>query len=216
VAVSKEGRAMSKERRPPLARAHFTAKSRPTLTPSTDVYETFEGTIESVEWGRSTYTILRVPDRIATIWAAAKVRRVEGEISEHPVNLALTKAPVVRGIFLWAGKSLIKRLGVKPGDRLEIRLRPAVDDQVDTPEDVALALRKSGASAVWEALSAGKRRGLLYSIELAKTAPTRSKRINALVTIVMEQTPPTLEMSPRLTHKLGEPARRGGSGRTRR
>ncbi len=33
----------------------------------------------------------------------------------------------------------------------------------------------------WEALTAGKRRGLLYQIGTAKTAATRAKRIHALI-----------------------------------
>ena len=49
------------------------------------------------------------------------------------------------------------------------------------PEDVALALRQADATARWEALTAGKRRGLLYQIGTAKTAATRAKRIHALI-----------------------------------
>nr|WP_241250489.1 YdeI/OmpD-associated family protein [Rhodobacter kunshanensis] len=35
--------------------------------------------------------------------------------------------------------------------------------------------------AEWEALTAGKRRGMLYQIGTAKTAPTRAKRIDAMI-----------------------------------
>jgi hypothetical protein len=141
----------------------------------------FEATIEPVEWGRATYTLLRLPEDAAAALLAQGAKRVEGEINEHPVNLALSRAPVVEGVFLWAGASLLDRLGVNPGEVLEVRLRPAPDDQVDTPEDVALALRQADATARWEALTAGKRRGLLYQIGTAKTAATRAKRIHALI-----------------------------------
>lgn len=140
---------------------------------------TFEGMVETVDWGRATYTILRLPDTVAE--ALAGTRRVEGEIADHPVNLAITRAPVVDGPFLWAGQSLLDRVGIAPGDRVEIRLRPAPDDRVDTPPDVAAALAAAGLTARWEALTPGKRRGLLYKIDTAKTAPTRSKRIAALI-----------------------------------
>jgi uncharacterized protein YdeI (YjbR/CyaY-like superfamily) len=76
---------------------------------------------------------------------------------------------------------LLNRLGILPGEVLDVRLRPAPDDQVDTPEDVALALRQADLTAVWDGLTAGKRRGLLYQIGTAKTAPTRAKRIDALI-----------------------------------
>lgn len=139
----------------------------------------FEAVVEPVVWGKATYTVLRLPDAVVEALGGAK--RVEGEINEHWVNLALSRAPVVEGVFLWAGQSLLDRLGIVPGEVLEVRLRPAPDDQVDTPEDVAAALRAGGMMAEWEALTAGKRRGMLYQIGTAKTAPTRAKRIDAMI-----------------------------------
>lgn len=139
----------------------------------------FEGAVEPAEWGRATYTILRLPHGV--VEALGNAKRVEGEINEHWVNLSLSRAPVVEGVFLWAGRSLLDRLGVEPGAPLEVRLRPAPDDQVDTPEDVAAALRVAGMTAVWEGMTAGKRRGMLYQIGTAKTVPTRAKRIEALI-----------------------------------
>lgn len=141
----------------------------------------FEGRVEPLLWGRATYTILPLPPRIAADLQARGAKRVEGEINDHPVNLALARAPVAEGPFLWAGQSLLDRLGVAPGEVLEVRLRPAPDDRVDTPDDIAAALRAAGQTAAWEALTPGKRRGLLYQIDTAKTAPTRTKRIAALI-----------------------------------
>ena len=139
----------------------------------------FEAVVEPVVWGKATYTLLHLPDEAVAALGPAK--RVEGEINEHWVNLALSRAPVVEGVFLWAGQSLLDRLGIVPGEMLEVRLRPAPDDQVDTPEDVAAALRAARMTAEWEALTAGKRRGMLYQIGTAKTAPTRAKRIDAMI-----------------------------------
>lgn len=147
----------------------------------TDDWVEFEGRIEPLLWGSATYTILRLPPDAAADLAARGAKRVEGEINDHPVNLGLSRAPVVDGPFLWAGQSLLERLGVEPGEVLEIRLRPAPDDRVDTPDDIAAALRAAGMTATWEALTPGKRRGLLYQIATAKTAPTRHKRIAALI-----------------------------------
>ncbi len=45
-------------------------------------------------------------------------------MNDHPVNLALTRAPVVEGVFLWAGASLLDRTGIAPGQPVEVRLRP--------------------------------------------------------------------------------------------
>jgi hypothetical protein len=142
-------------------------------------YVTFEGRIEPMVWGRSTYTILRIPRDVVD--ALGPARRVEGEIAEHPVNLAPTRAPVIEGAFLWAGQSLLDRIGIAPGDVVEVRLRPAPDDRVDVPDDLALAMRAADVISVWEALTPGKRRGLLYKIDTAKTEATRQKRIGLLV-----------------------------------
>ncbi|MCU4652565.1 YdeI/OmpD-associated family protein [Roseibacterium sp. SDUM158016] len=134
--------------------------------------------MDPLEWGR-TYTIVRLPPEVAD--ALGDARRVEGEFAEHPVNLAITRAPVVDGPFLWAGKSLLDRAGLIPGQVFEARLRPAPDDAVETPKDLFNALRSGGVLDVWEALTPGKRRGLIYRIETAKKPETRAKRITELV-----------------------------------
>ncbi len=140
---------------------------------------TFEGRVEPLAWGRSTYTILRLPEDVVV--SLAKCRRVEGEIADHPVNLALSRAPVVEGMFLWAGQSLLDRIGIAPGEPVEVRLRPAPDDRVDLDPDIEAALRSGGVLDRWEALTPGKRRGLLYQIATAKTEKTRLTRIAKLV-----------------------------------
>jgi hypothetical protein len=144
----------------------------------------FEGTVEPLEWGRATYTILRLPGPVAAALEAAGARRVEGEIAEQPVNLALTRAPVVDGVFIWAGRTLLDRIGLAPGAPVEVRLRPAPDDAVDLPEDLAAALRRADATAVWEALTPGRRRSHLYGIDTARTAATRARRVEALAAML--------------------------------
>ena len=140
---------------------------------------TFEGRVEPLTWGRSTYTILRLPEDAAQF--LGKTRRVEGEIAEHPVNLAPSRAPVVEGVFLWTGHSLLDRIGIQPGEPIEVRLRPAPDDRVDLDPDIEAALLAGGILSAWESLTPGKRRGLLYHIATAKTEPTRQKRIQRLL-----------------------------------
>lgn len=139
----------------------------------------FEARVEPLTWGRSTYTILRLPEDASR--ALSKTRRVEGEIADHPVNLALSRAPVVEGVFLWTGQSLLDRIGIRPGAPVEVRLRPAPDDRVDLDPDIEAALIAGRVLAAWETLTPGKRRGLLYQIATAKTDQTRLKRIQKLV-----------------------------------
>ncbi|OYU17109.1 MAG: hypothetical protein CFE34_17390 [Rhodobacteraceae bacterium PARR1] len=146
----------------------------------------FEASVQPMVWGKATCTVLRLPLEAAAPLSAQGAKRVEGEINDHPVNLALSRAPVIDGMFLWAGQSLLDRIGIQPGEVVEVRLRPAPDDRVDLPDDIAAALRAAGVTAAWEALTAGKRRGLLYQIDTAKTAPTRAKRIAALIATLTE------------------------------
>ena len=140
---------------------------------------TFEGRVVPLTWGLATYTILPLPDTV--VRDLGPCRRVEGEIADHPVNLALSRAPVVEGLFLWAGQSLLDRIGIVPGEPVEVRLRPAPDDRVDLDPDIEAALRAAGVLDRWESLTPGKRRGMLYQIATAKTEPTRRKRIEKLV-----------------------------------
>ena len=137
-----------------------------------------------MEWGNSVYTVLRLPPEITDALTAEGAKRVEGEINDHPVNLALTKAPVIDGVFLWAGKSLLREVGIEPGERIEVRLRPAPDNAVEVPADVTNALRSAGLTQSWEALTAGKRRGMLYQVTSAKRPETRIKRIAKLLSEV--------------------------------
>lgn len=139
---------------------------------------TFEARIVPMVWGRNTYTVLPLPAE--AVAALGPTRRVEGEIADHPVNLAITRAPVVDFPFLWAGQSLLDRLDAAPEDCLEVRLRPAPDDRVDVPEDIAAEIRAAGVSEAWAALTPGRQRGCLHQIDSARTAPTRAKRIAAL------------------------------------
>lgn len=142
---------------------------------------TFDAIVEPMIWGDNTYTIVRLPDDVAENLSALGAKRVEGEFNEHAVNLALTKAPVLDGIFVWAGKSLLTRLDIEPGEPFEARLRPADPDHVDVAEDVLAALRKSETIAQWEALTAGQKRSKLYAIDTAKRADTRARRITAMI-----------------------------------
>jgi hypothetical protein len=47
-------------------------------------------------------------------------------------------------------------------EALEVRLRKAVSDEVDTPDDVVSALRAAGQAERWNRLTPGRRRGLLH------------------------------------------------------
>ncbi|MFL4469919.1 YdeI family protein [Tateyamaria armeniaca] len=141
---------------------------------------TFEGRIEPMEWGKNTYTVLRIPDDIMAA-LPDDTRRIEGEFGDHPVNLALTKAPVIEGVFVYTGKAFLKESGLAPGETFDARIRAADPDLVELPDDVAAALRAAGRSSDWAALSPGNQRGRLHLVTSAKRADTRARRIATLI-----------------------------------
>jgi hypothetical protein len=140
----------------------------------------FDAHIESMVWGRSTYTIIRLPADAVALWKTTKVKRVAGEIDGVPVDLAITTAPVIRDAFVWAGAALLRRLEAEPGELVHVRLGPTDPDSVVVPDDVASALAAAGLRSPWDSLSPGKRRGLLYRVDSARTEPTRQRRIREL------------------------------------
>ncbi|MEL6294160.1 MAG: YdeI/OmpD-associated family protein [Pseudomonadota bacterium] len=142
-------------------------------------YITFEARITPLLWGDKIFTICPLPDDVVQALNGAK--RVEGEFADHPVNLALGQSPELDRVFLWAGQSLLDATGLSPGECFEARLRPADPKAVDTPADVTAALMQHGLVAAWEALTAGKRRALMYQISTAKRVETRAKRIKSLI-----------------------------------
>ena len=146
-------------------------------------YITFRAEISPMQWGTSTSTVVHLPTAVET--ALGRTRRVEGEFADHPINLAITRAPVVPGAFLWAGKSLLDRTGLIPGDRFEARLRPAPNDHVEVPSDVTRALRLAGASEAWDALTPGQKRRQIHQIEIAKRAEIRAKQPPSFATLMM-------------------------------
>ncbi len=142
-------------------------------------YCDFEAPIVPMEWGKNSYTILIVPKDV--LCQLGQTRRVEGEILDHPINMALTKSPAADGTFLYISKALIKALAIEPGQRVAVRLRPVDAGLVETPSDVTGALTAQGILATWQGLTAGRRRALLHHIDTAKRAETRAKRISHLV-----------------------------------
>lgn len=97
------------------------------------------------------------------------------------VNLGVNRADVLPDAFAYAGRPLLARLGVRPGDLVECRLRPADPDVVPVPEDVASALADAGLADAFEAVPAPRRRRLLQPVEDAVRPATRAARIEALL-----------------------------------
>lgn len=139
------------------------------------------GFIEPLEWGRSRYTVIRMPDELVDAARAVGTRRVAGELEGIGVNLALTRAPVFDGTFVWAGSSLLRRLRLEVGDPVTGQLAPVDPDDVPVPPDLADALTTGGLRDAWDSLPPAARRRRLVPVDAAATAATRARRIQVLL-----------------------------------
>ncbi|MEO0937893.1 MAG: YdeI/OmpD-associated family protein [Pseudomonadota bacterium] len=143
-------------------------------------YIAFDGVVEPLVWGDKTFLVLALPEAVLADLPQG-TRRIEGEFAEHPINMALTRAPVTPATFVYTGAAFLKEAGITPGEVFEARIRAADPGTVEVPGDVMAALRGAGRSADWHALTPGKRRALLHTVASAKRAETRAKRIAALI-----------------------------------
>jgi hypothetical protein len=141
----------------------------------------FDAVIEQMVWGRSTYTVIRLPADAVRQWRADKVKRLAGTIDGVDVDLAITTAPVIDDAFVWAGASLLRRIEAEPGEVVSVVFAPADADEVRVPADITEAVDAAGATERWSSLPPGHRRRLVYNVESARTAATRARRIDALL-----------------------------------
>ncbi|SCF45687.1 YdeI/OmpD-associated family protein [Micromonospora mirobrigensis] len=147
----------------------------------------FIGQVDTLPWGRNRYRVIRVPDALADNARQEHTRRVAGTIDGVPVNLALNRAPVIDGWFLWAGESLLRQLGAEPGEHLECVLGPTDPDVVDLPEDLETTLADAGVTERWESLSPPARRRWLSTVNQARRAETRARRITEIISALNRQ-----------------------------
>ena len=104
--------------------------------------------------------------------------RVEGEIADVPVRGAWMPVGDGRRYFIVSPK-VKQQTGFDVGDMVEMRFRIDDQDHVDVPASLQLALRESAAAnALWDKLTAGKKRMFTFHVSSAKTAPTEARRVS--------------------------------------
>ncbi|MEM6617278.1 MAG: YdeI/OmpD-associated family protein [Pseudomonadota bacterium] len=109
--------------------------------------------------------------------------RMSGEINDIPFEAAWQ--PVRGRYYAMLSKPVLKAGDLALGDWVEVRFRLEDQEAVDVPADLRHALSADiEARDAFDALTAGKRRGLSIWIDSAKRAPTRAKRISATLDIL--------------------------------
>ncbi len=113
--------------------------------------------------------------------------RIEADVSGVPVKGAWQPA---RGKwYLMLPKASLKAAGLKVGSSVEVWFRVLPQDDVDVPEELAALLsKKARVKKAWDALSAGKQRGLAHMVASAKRAETRAARVSQVEEVLLGKT----------------------------
>ncbi|MEM7738066.1 MAG: YdeI/OmpD-associated family protein [Deinococcota bacterium] len=148
---------------------------------------TFTGFIEHHNLGTYRYTVIFLPKDLHADLPLDKYPRlrVSGEIAEQPFEGAWQ--PVRGRWYIMLSKKLLKDAAVGVGDDVEVRFEVVDQEAVDIPLELQQALSENSQAAdAWEALTVGKRRGLTHRISSAKTAKTRTRRLQEVLEILLE------------------------------
>jgi hypothetical protein len=124
---------------------------------------------------------LQVPDQWATQHIRGNNRRIICRLREElEINAALM--PSKSGWYILINKEIQKKLGLKPGMRLQITLRN--DDSeygMPMPEELEwILLDDEEAHTHFEALTPGKKRNLIYLVLSVKNRDSRIKKALAI------------------------------------
>ncbi|WOO39669.1 YdeI/OmpD-associated family protein [Rubellicoccus peritrichatus] len=147
----------------------------------------FSANVAIHDFGRMKYTVVYLPKRIEKELRLLEMPRlrVEGLIHGEPFSGACQ--PTGKAWYLILSKRILKEAGLNVGDKVEGQLSIADQEAVDIPEDLQLELdRNSNIRKKWDALSAGKKRGLAYRVASAKRLETREQRIFEVLEVISD------------------------------
>jgi Bacteriocin-protection, YdeI or OmpD-Associated/Domain of unknown function (DUF1905) len=114
--------------------------------------------------------------------------RIEADVSGVPVKGAWQ--PANGRWYLMLPKAPLKAAGLKIGSAVEVAFRVLPQDDVDIPPELAALLsKKARVRKAWDALSAGKQRGLAHMVHSAKREETRAARLAQVEAVLLGTAP---------------------------
>jgi bifunctional DNA-binding transcriptional regulator/antitoxin component of YhaV-PrlF toxin-antitoxin module len=130
-----------------------------------------------LQLGGKTATGIEVPAEIVTALGAGKRPAVRVTINDYTYRS--TVAPMAGSFMLPVSAEVRQGAGISAGDEVEVEVElDTAPREVDVPPDLALALdREPDARRAFDALSYSNKRRHVLSIEEAKTAETRERRV---------------------------------------
>lgn len=122
--------------------------------------------------------------------------RIEADISGVPVKGAWQ--PAKGRWYLMLPKLPLKAAGLRIGSPVEVSFRVLPQDDVDIPAVLAALLaKKSRVRKGWDALSAGKQRGLAHMVASAKRPETIAARLTEVEAVLTGKAPLPWDRSKR-------------------
>lgn len=127
-------------------------------------------------------TGIEIPFDVEAVFGAKRV----------PVKATINGAEYRGSIVRMSGKYMLgipkefrERAGIAAGDNIVITIeKDTVDRTVETPADLAAALRESKLEDAWNKLSYTHKKEHVRAIEEAKAADTRTRRIKKAIDMV--------------------------------
>jgi hypothetical protein len=146
----------------------------------------FETVIARHKVGTYAYTVVYLDRSLhdALPFEQSARLRIEADVSGVPVKGAWQ--PAKGRWYLMLPKAGLKAAGLSVGSRVEVAFRVLPQDDVEIPPELAALLaKKARVRKAWDALSAGKQRGLAYMVMSAKRAETREARVAQVEAVLL-------------------------------
>jgi hypothetical protein len=141
----------------------------------------FEGVLTPTPRGGGG-TLVPIPKQVAAQLGLKGMPKIHAVIAGTPYRGSLM--PMGDGTYcLGVLKSIQAAAGVGPGDKINVSIElDTAPRRVETPRDLAAVLARDKKAAVaWERLSFTNKKELAASLEGAKKAETRERRLKAAV-----------------------------------
>ncbi|MFP8833117.1 YdeI/OmpD-associated family protein [Hydrogenophaga sp. XSHU_21] len=150
----------------------------------------FDATVSMHPVGRYHYTVVYLDPalRDGLSLKESPRLRIEADVSGIPVKGAWQ--PSGGRWYLMLPKVPLRKAGIAIGTVVEVAFKVVPQDEVDIPAELSAALEGSSrVQKAWQALSAGKQRGLAHMVASARRADTRQARVEQVVAVLRGEAP---------------------------
>jgi len=164
--------------------------------------KTFRAVLEQQSSGLR-WTYVRIPFDAMKSWPERRGMRVRGEINGFPFRTALFPYPLGEGKMLLVNKSMQKGANARPGEKVEVRIGPDLEERPALlPDELVRTLKADRQLRKWfDGLGEYTRRMIGAWVAEPKSAESRRKRAEQMAErlfLTMEgelETPPVLKVA---------------------